>query len=75
MLANLRIEMIKRKITGRDIGKCIDKSEKSVSNKIHEQSDFTRKEMFLIKKNLFPDIEDMRYLFESDNESKETKTA
>lgn len=67
MLANLRIEMYKRKITSKDIGKCINRSEKAIFNKIHERSDFTRKEMFLLKTNLFPDVADMRYLFESDN--------
>ena len=50
MLANLRTEMYKRKITSKDMGKCINRSEKSISNKIHERSDVT----------------DMRYLFESD---------
>ena len=66
MLSKLRTEMYKRKITGKDIGKCINRSEKSISNKIHERSDFTRKEMFLIKSNFFPEFS-LDYLFESDN--------
>lgn len=73
MLANIRTEMYKRKITSKDMGKCINRSEKSISNKIHERSDFTRKEMFLIKTVLFPDVTDMRYLFESDEN--DTKSA
>lgn len=68
MLYNLRAEMARKRITGIEIGKCIGKSKKSVSNKINERSDFTRKEMFLIKSNLFPDVTDMRYLFESDTD-------
>ena len=67
MLSNLRAEMARKKITGIDIGKCIGRTTKAVSNKINEHSDFTRKEMFLIKANLFPES-DMRYLFESDND-------
>ncbi|MFR0881169.1 MAG: hypothetical protein ACLSGN_06800 [Oscillospiraceae bacterium] len=67
MLSNLRAEMARKKITGTDIGVCIGRSQKSVFNKINEHSDFTRKEMFLIKANLFPES-DMRYLFESDND-------
>lgn len=68
MLSNLRAEMARKRITGIEIGKCIGRSEKSVSNKINERSEFTRREMFLIKSNFFPDISDMRYLFESDSE-------
>ena len=69
MLSNLKAEMARKKITGIQIGKCIGKNEKSVSNKINEHSDFTRKEMFLIRTHFFPDITDMRYLFASDTES------
>lgn len=68
MLSNLRAEMARKRISGIEIGKRIGISEKSVSNKINERSDFTRKEMFLIKEIFFPDVSDMRYLFESDNE-------
>lgn len=66
MLSNLRTEMYKRKITGKNISKCINRSEKAVSNKIHEKHDFTRNEMFLIKSNFFPEFS-LDYLFESDN--------
>ncbi len=66
MLSNLRAEMARKRITGIEIGKCIGRSEKTVSSKINERSEFTRREMFLIKSNLFPDVQDMRYLFESD---------
>lgn len=66
VLANLRTEMYKRKITSKAISKYINRSEKAVSNKIHEKCDFTRSEMFLIKSNFFPDFS-LDYLFESDN--------
>ena len=67
MLANLRTEMTRKKVRGKAMAKVIGCSEKTMSNKINEKNDFTRSEMFLINTTFFPEITDMRYLFESDN--------
>lgn len=62
MLRNLMAEMARIGIRNKDIAGAINKSEKSVSNKILCKTDFTREEMVQIKKIYFPDCS-LEYLF------------
>ncbi len=63
MFRNLLAEMVRSNISNEDLMKVIElKSEKSLNNKFAGRTEFTRKEMFLIKTKLFPDF-DLEYLF------------
>lgn len=77
MFRNLLAEMARFKVSNDDLIKTLDfKSEKTLNNKLAGRTEFTRKEMFLIKQNLFPDY-DLEYLFKefdvSSNETSDTK--
>lgn len=63
MLKNLLAEMTRLGITNKDIAKAIGKDSKSVSNKVHCKTEFTRKEMIQIKQVFFPK-QSLDYLFE-----------
>ncbi len=62
MVNNLLAEMARKNITANDIAEIIGKSTKSASNKLKGNYEFTRKEMFAIKKILFPKLT-LEYLF------------
>lgn len=55
--------MARTDISQKQVAELIGREEKSVSNKIHCKTEFTRKEMVQIKKELFPDCT-LDYLFE-----------
>lgn len=64
MFRNLLAEMVRNNVTNDDLMKTIGcKSEKTLNNKLNNRTEFTRKEMFLIKKVHFPDY-DLEYLFQ-----------
>lgn len=62
MFKNLLAEMVRHDVTDNDIIKTLGISAKSFNNKIANRTEFTRKEMFLIKSVHFPDF-DLEYLF------------
>ncbi len=63
MFRNLLAEMVRYKVSNDDLMKTLDfKSEKTLNNKLTGRTEFTRKEMFLIKSKHFPDF-DLEYLF------------
>lgn len=62
MFKNLQAEMIRNGITDNEIIKTLGISAKSFNNKMTGRTEFTRKEMFLIKSVHFPDY-DLEYLF------------
>jgi hypothetical protein len=64
MFRNLLAEMARFNVSNADLMKTLDfKSEKTLNNKLTGRTDFTRKEMFLIKQKHFPDY-DLEYLFQ-----------
>ena len=63
MLRNLMAEMTRENLETKDIAVAIGRDVKSVSNKISCKTEFTRKEMVLIKKTFFPNLS-LDYLFE-----------
>lgn len=64
MLRNLMAEMARNGLHNKDLASVINKDEKTVSNKILCRTEFTRKEMLLIRKKLFPSCT-LDYLFDS----------
>lgn len=62
MLRNLMAEMTRAGLKNKDLAATIGKSEKSISNKIGNRTEFTREEMVLIKKKHFPGCS-LEYLF------------
>lgn len=63
MFRNLLAEMARFNISNDDLCTILDfRSEKTLNNKLTGRTEFTRKEMFLIKQRLFPDL-DLEYLF------------
>jgi transcriptional regulator with XRE-family HTH domain len=65
MFINLKIEMMKRGVTVKDLSERIGISSKTYSNKMNGTSEFTRKEMYTIRDLFFPD-KSIEYLFASD---------
>lgn len=64
MFRNLLAEMARFNVSNDDLMKTLDfKSEKTLNNKLTGRTEFTRKEMFLIKQKHFPDY-DLEYLFQ-----------
>lgn len=64
MFRNLLAEMARFNVSNDDLMKTLDfKSEKTLNNKLTGRTEFTRKEMFLIKQKYFPDY-DLEYLFQ-----------
>lgn len=63
MFRNLLAEMARYNVTNADLVATLNlKSEKTLNNKIAGRTEFTRKEMFLIKTKHFPNF-DLEYLF------------
>lgn len=63
MFRNLLAEMARYNVSNEDLMRTLDfKSEKTLNNKLTGRTEFTRKEMFLIKKNHFSNF-DLEYLF------------
>lgn len=59
--SNLKAELARNGLNYKDLGKAIQKTERSVQNKIAEKSEWTRSEMLLVK-GLFKDCS-IEYLF------------
>lgn len=62
MYENLKIEMVKKGITSSQLAELLGVHVNTVTNKI-AHGPFSIEEAFLIKNNLFPDLE-IAYLFE-----------
>ena len=65
MLLNLKVEICKRQLSAAKISRYLGIDTKTMSLKVNEKSDFTRKEMYAIHDKFFPDV-DFYYLFISD---------
>jgi transcriptional regulator with XRE-family HTH domain len=65
MLTNLRTAMKTKNISTLAIAKLIGTTEKTVNNKLNGISEFTLKEVLLIRECLFPEY-DIYYLFKMD---------
>ncbi len=65
MLLNLKAEIARSKTSQMEIAVFLGITEKTMSKKINEKTDFTRSEMYKIQSNFFPNV-DMKYLFESE---------
>ncbi|MDR1753809.1 MAG: hypothetical protein LBR74_02745 [Eubacterium sp.] len=63
-MANLRAEISRKGLTARGISRDLGISEKAMFNKLSENTDFKRSEMYFIHSSFFPEI-DIKYLFES----------
>ena len=66
-LLNLKLEICKRQLSAAKISKFLGIDQKTMSLKVNEKTEFTRKEMYAIHKEFFPDV-DFYYLFLSDGE-------
>ena len=62
MFKNLQAEMVRHDITDNNVIQTLGISAKSFNNKMSGRTEFTRKEMYLIKTEFFPDYE-LEYLF------------
>lgn len=62
MFINLKLEMMKKGVTAKDLSIKIGISNKTYSNKMNGHSEFTRKEMYTIRDMFFPD-KSIEYLF------------
>lgn len=69
MFRNLKAEMAREGLTGKDIANGIEISEKAFSQKINGTSEFTRIEMVRIRKKFFPNLS-FEYLFDLTDEKK-----
>lgn len=67
MLKNLIAEMARNNMSYKDIAEIFGRDEKSISNKISCKTEFTRKEMMTIKKEVFHSCI-LDYLFEQTGE-------
>lgn len=67
MLLNLKTEIARRKLSQAKISRAIGISERTMSQKVTEQTEFTRTEMFRIHSTFFPEA-DFHYLFASTEE-------
>ena len=63
MLKNLVAEMAREGVLYKDLAEMLGRDEKSISNKISCKTEFTRKEMVQIRKQLFLECS-LDYLFE-----------
>ena len=64
MFKNLIAEMARNGVTNNDIALYLNITPNTVSNKISGKTEFTRKDMWLLKKGFFPNLS-IEYLFES----------
>lgn len=67
MFPNLRAEMARNNLDGITISKALGCSRKSFSNKMVGKTEFTRAELFQIRKNFFPNLS-IEYLFSEDKQ-------
>ncbi len=67
MLLNLKTEIARRKLSQAKIARAIGISDRAMSQKVTERTEFTRSEMYAIHKIFFSDV-NFRYLFASDGE-------
>ena len=68
MFPNLRAEMARLCLDGNNLAKALGVSYKTVINKMIGKTEFTRIEMFTIRKTFFPNLS-IDYLFEEAKES------
>ena len=69
MLLNLKNEINRHGLSAAKIAKSIGISDRTMSKKVTEESDFTRKEMYLIHESFFPETDFYR-LFKSEKVKK-----
>jgi len=69
MFINLKIEMLKKGVTVKVLSEKIGVSCKTYSNKMNGSSEFTRKEMYTIRDEIFPD-KSIEYLFTMNSNAK-----
>lgn len=67
MFANLSAEMARKRITIKVLSGLTGIKYESLKNKIAGKTEFKRNEMFLIKKNVFPE-QSIDYLFSTEKE-------
>ena len=65
---NLKRLLSEKNLTNKELAEFLEISQRAVSLKINEKTDFTLTEMRKIKKYLFPEY-DFQFIFETDNES------
>ena len=63
MFKNLLAEMARRDINNLDLSKLLNLTPNTISRKMTGKSEFTRKEMFAIRNNFFPELT-IEYLFQ-----------
>lgn len=62
MFPNLRAEMARKGIDGKNMSARLECDPKTFNNKINGKTEFTRSEIFKIQKEVFPDLA-VEYLF------------
>lgn len=70
---NLKKLLSEKSLSNKELAAFLDISQRAVSLKINEKTDFTLTEMRKIKKELFPEY-DFQFIFETDNEKITNKT-
>lgn len=68
MFNNLKAEMARHEITQYEIAQALNVTIKTISNKMIGKSEFTRKEMFIIKSKYFSNYS-IDYLFDMQKEA------
>ena len=63
MFKNLLAEMARRDINNLDLSRLLNLTPNTISRKMTGKSEFTRKEMFAIRDNFFPELT-IEYLFQ-----------
>ena len=63
MFKNLLAEMARRDINNLDLSRLLNLTPNTISRKMTGKSEFTRKEMFTIRNNFFPELT-IEYLFQ-----------
>lgn len=67
MLRNLKAEMVREKVSVKDLARLINRSERGARDKILENYQFDVSEAFAIRDNFFPELK-LEYLFQSDQD-------
>lgn len=70
---NLKVEMVRRKITIEEIALFLNIHRNSASNKVNGDTSFTFEESVKIQEKYFPDME-LKYLFRKTPETDASKT-
>lgn len=71
MFSNLRAEMAKRNIKGKDLAALLNVRSATIYDKMNGHYDFTYKETLAIKNHFFPEYE-LEYLFNQEEEVKDS---